>query len=444
MSNGQDQPWSEKIPGLGGAGPGMDSKTALAAISKMLSTLGKGQSDQPGGQAGQPGFVPGNVPPIPGSTISFNPSGSPGAPLMHAPAPPSGQVPPTGSQSIGHFANRGEATNAGLVSLGNSLTGLFGAAEEKAHAKKAATAEGYMLQISGLLASGKPEDREKAQMFMDDPKIRKVLKDGLSYVPLEEKVPPEAEGVQSAVKKIAGIGGSQQQGPQLPQQQPQQQRMRAVLPQASAQQELQSAGINAMIQMLRKDPEKALSMMGASHLTSAEERMAELYKSGFQMSPADYQAMSSAEKIAGIKTMEEVMKDTLKAEVDIYKSKETYRGKIDAAHIYAASRDRLTDALKSKAGNKGSTVALGAAKVYSDFSKQYMDMVKSGKDESGRPFSDEQKKAYEDKAKVFQDKADKLLKDATSPDENELWKMFMGYTGNQPLPGEEPSSPPQE
>jgi hypothetical protein len=439
MSNGQDQPWSEKIPGLGS--PGMDSKTALAAISKMLSTMGQGQ---PGGQAQQPGVVPGHAPPIPGSTISFNPSGSPGTPLSHAQAPPSMQVPPTGSQSIGHFANRGEATNAGLVSLGNSLTGLFGAAEEKAHAKKAATAEGYMMQISGLLASGRPDDREKAQMFMDDPKIRKVLKDGLSYVPLEEKVPPEAEGVQSAVRKIAGIGGSQQQGPQLPQQQPQQQRMRAVLPQASAQQELQSAGVNAMIQMLKQDPEKALSMMGASHLSSAEERMADLYKNGFLMSPADYGKMTSEEKIAGIKTMEEVMKDTLKAEVDIYKSKETYRGKIDAAHIYAASRDRLTDALKSKAGNKGSTVALGAAKVYTDLSGKYMDLVKSGKDESGRPFSDEQKKAYEDKAKVFQDKADKLLKDATSPDENELWKMFMGYTGNQPLPGEEPSSPPQE
>jgi hypothetical protein len=60
----------------------------------------------------------------------------------------------------------------------------------------------YYNQINSFLASGKPEDQQKAHQLLDDPKVRKILKTGLDYVPLEEDPPPEALGIHQAQQKI--------------------------------------------------------------------------------------------------------------------------------------------------------------------------------------------------------------------------------------------------
>jgi hypothetical protein len=413
-------PWDEKVPGQGN-----EAQQLQQAIQALMQNVAK--VAQPGGQAPQGGMLaPGNVPPIPGSNISFNPGGAPGSPLTHAPPRPAGGVPPTGSQSIGHFANRGEATNAGLVSLGNSLTGLFGAAEEKEHNKKAAMAENYMTQITSLLASGDPKDREKAQMFMDDPKIRKILKTGLEYVPLEEEKPPEAQGVQTAMQKIVGMGkGGQPPKPQ----------MQAVMPRSSQADQLKSAMTSALLQKIQQDPASAITMIGGSALSSTEERAKQFYESGLGMSPAQYATMTAAERMQGMKLYEGVAREALKAQIDIYKSGQTYKGKIDSAKIFAATRDRMTDAVKAMKDKKGASANFAAgAKVYSGIASDYLNIIKTGKGPDGKPLSDDAKKYYQQKADEYSGKAEDYL---NQEGDNELMDMFMKAVESGD-PGEEP------
>src|SRR5258707_1686109 len=133
----------------------------VAAIQQMLGGAEKAFAPaQPGGIA-----APGQVAPGPQPNIAFNPGGSPGGPLQHAPAPPARRAPMTGGESLQYQGNRNAQTNQGMVSLGNSLSGLFSEAGKREHDKKSAMAENYMLQISGLLASGDPEDKKLAMMF---------------------------------------------------------------------------------------------------------------------------------------------------------------------------------------------------------------------------------------------------------------------------------------
>jgi hypothetical protein len=306
-----------------------------------------------------------------------------------------------------------------MVSLGNSLTGLFSEIGNKEHEKKSKQAENYMLQISGLLASGDPQDRERAMMFLEDPKIKKTLKTGLEYVPLEEEVPPEAQGVQKAaatIKQKMSGGGGQQQQPK-----PQ---MRPVIPQASQQDQLRSVMTNALLDKFRKDPASAISMMGGSQLSSAETRASEFYTSGLGMSPVQVATMDTATKMQGMKMYEGVMRDVIKAEVDIYKADKGYSKSVDTAKIIAAARDRMTDAVKSAKDKKGAMANYAAgAKVYADLAKQYMDMSKTAKTAGGQPLSDEQRKVYEGQAREYQQKADDLLQ---QHGDEELIQMFLG------------------
>lgn len=119
------------------------------------------------------------------------------------------------------------------------ISQLVNSAEKSVHDKKAHEAEMYYNQINSFLASGQPDDQKKAQALLDDPKIRKVLKAGLDYVPLEEAPPPEALGIHQAQQKIQQkqnmvkklqtlLTGGQKQG--SAQQSPP---GRAVIPQAS-------------------------------------------------------------------------------------------------------------------------------------------------------------------------------------------------------------------
>jgi hypothetical protein len=394
-----------------------DSQQLLKAIQTMLS--GAGQIAGAGGGPSSPG-TPGTVAPGPTPNISFNPLQGGGGPIQTAPPRPVGPAPQTGSQSIRNSGDRTATTNAGLVSLGNSLSSMFSSVGQKEHEKKAAMAEGYLMQINSLLASGDPKDKEKAMMFLEDPKIKKILKTGLEYVPLEEEVPPEAVGVQKAVQKI----GQQQQ------QQPPKQ-MQPVIPQPSVQQKLQSAMQSALLQKIQADPASAISMMGGSQLTSAEQRASEFYEKGLGMSPAQMAGMTAAEKLAGIKMYEGVMRDALKAEVDMYKADKSYSGKIDTAKIFAAAKDRMTQAVKEvgmarvgasrdnaklKKGGAAQNFAVGA-KMYEDMAKKYLDLSKQAN------IKPEDKKRYEGMAEQYNQKADDFLNQAGDED---LWNMFKG------------------
>lgn len=121
------------------------------------------------------------------------------------------------------------------------ISQLVNSAEKKGHDKKVNEAEMYYNQINSFLASGQPGDQQKAQQLLDDPKVRKILKTGLDYVPLEEDPPPEALGIHQAQQKITQkasvlnqvkqmLSGGQKQG--SAQQRPP---GRAVIPQASQQ-----------------------------------------------------------------------------------------------------------------------------------------------------------------------------------------------------------------
>jgi len=333
-------------------------------------------------------------------------------------------MPMTGQ--TGEQSTRSGQVNAGLTSLGNSLSGIFNTIGQKEHAKKAALAENYMMQINGLLASGDPGDKQKAMMILEDPKIRKILKTGLEYVPLEEEVPPEAHGVQTAIQKIQKGGGQPSQGGQ-PQGQPQRQ---PIIPQPSQEQQLKSAMTSALLQKIQQDPGSAISMMGQSQLSSAEEHASEFYKSNLGLSPADLQTMTAQEKLAGLKIYEQAVGAAIRGEIDMYKAGVGYKGKVDSATILGNARKYSADAMKSawasrdKAGGKkgGAANMAAGAKIYENYAKGYLDIVKSGKTKDGRPLTDEQKKYYEQKADFYQKQADEYLNQVG---DQELMEMFM-------------------
>jgi hypothetical protein len=128
---------------------------------------------------------------------------------------------------------------------GGVILGLINTAEQRSHEKKAALAEGYYTQINDLLATGDPKDKEKAQHFLDDPKIRKMLNEGMNWQPLTEEPPPEALGIQRANQKIQQKQTTKQKLMQMlmPRQQPQAPQGRAIIPGPSqASQQAQQLG----------------------------------------------------------------------------------------------------------------------------------------------------------------------------------------------------------
>lgn len=394
----------------------------MNAIQKMLSSVGTATGSTGGGSPLPQGS--GAVSPSP--TITFNPSGS-GTSLQHGQAPQRPQMERTGSESIGDFHSRGQATNAGMVSLGNSLSEMFSHAEQKDHAKKSAMAENYMMQINGLLASGDPGDRQKAMMILEDPKIRKVLKSGLEYVPLEEEVPPEAHGVQTAIQKIKGGG----KGGQQPQRQ-----MQPIIPKPSQEEQVKSAMQSALLQKIQKDPASAISMMGASQLSSAEQHADEFYKSGLGLSPADLEVMTAQEKLQGLKIYEQAVGAAIRGEIDMYKAGVGYKGKVDSATVlgnarkYAADRMKEAWSSRDKAKSKGGANNYAAgARVYEDYAKKYLDIIKGGKGPDGKPLSEDQIKGYQQKADAYQRQADEYLNQVG---DQELMNMFMKSVEEEP------------
>jgi hypothetical protein len=323
------------------------------------------------------------------------------------------------TEQTGEQSTRSGQLNTGLTSLGNSLSGIFNTIGQKEHAKKSALAENYLMQINGLLASGDPQDKQKAMMILEDPKIRKILKTGLEYVPLEEEVPPEAHGVQTAIQKIQkqGQGGGQSQGGQ------QQSQRQPIIPQPSQEQQLKSAMQSAMLQKIKQDPASAISAMGGSQLSSAEQHAAEFYKSGLGMTPEDTAKLTAAEKLQGLKLYEAATTAAMRAEIDMYKAQLGYKGKVDAATILARARESVAKIAKTSKDKNGKPNNYAAgAKIYSQLAGKYLDIIKSGKTLDGRPLTDEQKKFYQQKADALQKQADEYLNQAG---DQELMEMFM-------------------
>lgn len=425
MSNGDSQSMSEKT----GTSQDNQLQQIMKALQDQFAAAEAAIRPQQGGAS--PITTPGMQAPGPAPNISFNPAGAATPPIQTARPPAPQQFTPTGSQSIGEFHSKSAATNAGLVSLGNSLGSLISNAEQHEQGKKSALAENYLLQINSLLASGDPQDRQKAQMLMDDPKIRKALKTGLEYVPLEEEVPPEAQGVQSAIQKIQSTAGGGR-GPMAPPQggQPQgqsqgQSQGRAIMPQATPQAKLQAALTNALLQKIQQDPASALTMMGQSQLTATEQRADEFYKNGLGVSPESLAKMTLAEKLQGMKLYEGMMKDAMKMEVDLYKTKVGYTGKVDAATVLANGRKYVADQMKSASHERTEAGKAKAVKPdsYAQGAKMYEDMAKKYLDLSKQPNITPQDKArYEATAEQYNQKADQYLNQAN---DQSLMEDFM-------------------
>lgn len=188
-----------------------DPMKLMQAILAMRQSQGTipGMSGIPG--AAQPTPQPQAQPPAQPQAQQGGVPGAVSAPQT-APQGPARQLSPASPTPFnGTFGGR-----QGVISQ------LVNSAEKKSHDKKVNEAEMYYNQINSFLASGDPKDQAKAQQLLDDPKVRKILKTGLDYVPLEEEVPPEAIGVHQAQQKINQkqsvmdqvkkmLGGKQQQ-----------------------------------------------------------------------------------------------------------------------------------------------------------------------------------------------------------------------------------------
>src|SRR5437016_12101501 len=83
----------------------------------------------------------------------------------------------------------------------------------------------------------------------------------------------------------------------------------------------------------------------------------------------------------------------------------------------------------------GSNYAAGA-KIYEDYAKKYLDIIKGGKGPGGKPLTADEIKVYQQKADAYQRQADEYLNQAG---DSELIKMFM-ETPDEPeeRQGEEP------
>jgi len=195
-------------------GNAVNTQQILQALAmRMAQARGQGSLSGIPGAASQPA-----------PQASPQPQGIPGAAPNPAPPPqpqvqnstqggPARQLSPASPTPFnGTFGDR-----KGIISQ------LVNSAEKRTHDKKVNEAEMYYNQINSFLASGKPEDQQKAQQLLDDPKVRKILKTGLDYVPLEEEVPPEAIGIhqaqqnitkkQTAIQKLQQmLSGGQKQG----------------------------------------------------------------------------------------------------------------------------------------------------------------------------------------------------------------------------------------
>lgn len=221
-------------------GNAVNSQQVLQAlVARMAQARGQDSlSGIPGASSPpMPGSQPGPVP-IQASPQAPQPQqgGMPGA-AGPQPQPPINQVQPGAARQLspaspapfnGTFGDR-----RGVISQ------LVNSAEKRSHDKKVNEASMYYSQINSFLASNDPKDQAHAQQLLDDPKVRKILKAGLDYVPLEEEVPPEAIGVHQAQQKIDQrqsklkqiqqmLTGGRQQGNAQPRPQG-----RAIIPQAS-------------------------------------------------------------------------------------------------------------------------------------------------------------------------------------------------------------------
>lgn len=217
----------------GQGGNAVDPRQIMQAIMARMAQQRGGMPAPP-----QNATPPGGMPQMPGGPQPGGMPGASGPPQQAQPQTQGGgaarQLSPAAPTPFnGTFGNR-----QGVISQ------LVNSAEKKHHDKKVNEASMYYNQINSFLASGNPEDQQRAQHLLDDPKVRKILKAGLDYVPLEEEVPPEAIGVQQAQQKIDQKQSALQQIKQMitggQKQQPKPQG-KAIIPQASqeAQQKFQ-------------------------------------------------------------------------------------------------------------------------------------------------------------------------------------------------------------
>lgn len=167
---------------------------------------------------GQPPF-PNTPPTFPSTSTPPSPSVASGAgptpPVPGAqpgPSQPSPNAPMASAAPQIAFPKPAPRTNIRGSGLPGMIMALVNKKEQDSYNHKVALAETYATQINQLLASGLPEDRKKAEDVLNDPKVRKILKDGLDYTPIEETPPPEAIGVNRAMQKH-GVGKGQQQAP---------------------------------------------------------------------------------------------------------------------------------------------------------------------------------------------------------------------------------------
>lgn len=271
----------------------------------------------------QQGAIPGAA--APQQATPQNPTQQPSAPQAGVPGAAQPQSQPQAAPQGGAARQLSPASPAPFNGTFGDRKGvisqLVNSAEKGAHDKKAHEAEMYYNQINSFLASGQPDDQKKAQALLDDPKIRKVLKAGLDYVPLEEAPPPEALGIHQAQQKIQQkqnmvkklqtlLTGGQKQG--SAQQSPP---GRAVIPQASqaaqgayAEQQAKIGEQGALAQM--HAAEAAADKQKADAETSKAESekvkaLADLTRSRGEAKWYEQQAKASADKtpseIAGFK-----------------------------------------------------------------------------------------------------------------------------------------------
>jgi hypothetical protein len=198
-------------------------------------------------------------------------------PRAMAPPTPPGYM--TGYE-FGTPAGRNAAIATGAI--GSVMEAVSKFKQQKTD-KERATAENYMNQIVAAQNSG---DQETLNLLLSDPKVIKTLEKGLNYIMPKrpgEPPPPEAQGIQGALKKAQA---AQQQNGRLPA--PNTPGGVAIPQVSQAAQAMKQLGDMIAQERLRKaqqDPKYLESLATGTTLSGDQMNKAEAYQSGLELTP---------------------------------------------------------------------------------------------------------------------------------------------------------------
>lgn len=333
-------------------------------MQRMGGQLGQGgtQSQGPVVSPGRTGGAPPQLAlPAGAQRPSMPYSGSDQVQAVGRPPTPMPQGAATGFE----FSTKGGKRGATAYNLLSNLTETINKFTQRESDLRKKEAEYYAKEVFDAWNRG---DMDAANAILADPKVQKIMKKFLGYVPFkktQEPPPPEHAGVVSAAQKSITQGGSLQVKP--------------------GQAEALGSQVGALQQQLLNKPQEAYRAMTGTTMSPEMQQQAEKIQSQLSVSPVMLAQMDSATQSLVFKTaadmsmFESQMDHQYQMEMD--KAKALGKTDVEVAKIRAASlREHygiLKDYYSSKGAAQAAMLTRDLLKAYQGYGKMYSDQARS-------------------------------------------------------------------